>query len=211
VAEVEALASGLVRAGVEPDDVVMVQLPNVVELVALYFAAARIGAIVSPLPIQYRGHALRATMELVAPTAFVTTTRALGFDHLARGESLRAEVPSLRRVVALGDAPPAGVLPFAALAATPVDRAALDARSVSADDVHTICWTSGTEAEPKGVPRSHNQWLAIGRFTTDGYPLEPGATLLNPFPIVSMAGIGGMMVPWLQCGGTMVLHQPLSL
>ncbi|WP_155316204.1 AMP-binding protein [Desulfosarcina alkanivorans] len=28
--------------------------------------------------------------------------------------------------------------------------------AVSADDIFSICWTSGTEAVPKGCPLSHN-------------------------------------------------------
>jgi acyl-CoA synthetase (AMP-forming)/AMP-acid ligase II len=35
--------------------------------------------------------------------------------------------------------------------------------------------------------------------------------MLSPFPLVNMAAIGGMLVPWLLVGGTLVLHQPLDL
>jgi len=34
---------------------------------------------------------------------------------------------------------------------------------------------------------------------------------LTPFPLVNMSGIGGMLVPWLQTGGRLVMHQPMSL
>ncbi|MFM8944855.1 MAG: class I adenylate-forming enzyme family protein, partial [Actinomycetota bacterium] len=78
-------------------------------------------------------------------------------------------------------------------------------------DVVTICWTSGTEAEPKGVPRTHDLWTAIAYATTDAAKLRDGDVLLCPFPIVNMSGIGGMLVPWLQSAGTLVLHQPMAL
>ena len=81
----------------------------------------------------------------------------------------------------------------------------------SAADVFTICWTSGTEAEPKGVPRTNDLWTAIAYATTDAAKLRDGDVLLCPFPIVNMSGIGGMLVPWLQTGGTLVLHQPMAL
>ena len=42
-------------------------------------------------------------------------------------------------------------------------RAHMRAIDLSAHDVFTICWTSGTEARPKGVPRNHNEWLIVGR------------------------------------------------
>ena len=47
-AEIDRLAGALVKAGIGKDDVLLVQLPNISEFVALYFAAAKIGAIVSP-------------------------------------------------------------------------------------------------------------------------------------------------------------------
>jgi acyl-CoA synthetase (AMP-forming)/AMP-acid ligase II len=82
---------------------------------------------------------------------------------------------------------------------------------VSANDILTICWTSGTEAEPKAVPRSHNQWIWIGYGTVDGCELADQCHLLAPFPMVNMAGIGGMLVPWLQVCGKLVLHHPMNL
>ena len=49
---------------------------------------------------------------------------------------------------------------------------------------------------------------AIG---VDGCELDPGCHLLNPFPLVNMAAIGGMLVPWILTGGKLVLHHPLTL
>ena len=55
----DRLAKALLDAGVGRDDIVMVQLPNIVELVVVYLAGARIGAILTPLPVQFRTHELR--------------------------------------------------------------------------------------------------------------------------------------------------------
>ena len=44
---------------------------------------------------------------------------------------------------------------------------------VTADDIVTICWTSGTEAQPKGVPRSHNEWIIMGDGVVDAADLAP--------------------------------------
>jgi len=35
--------------------------------------------------------------------------------------------------------------------------------------------------------------------------------LLNPFPMVNMAGINGMFLPWLRVGGLLVQHHPFDL
>jgi acyl-CoA synthetase (AMP-forming)/AMP-acid ligase II len=197
-AAADALAAELARRGVGPGDVVMVQLPNVVELPLVYLAAARIGAIVSPLPVQYRQHELRHTMGLTEPKVVITTSNVSGFDHAAMVREVAPDVPVITVGVELDAilATPAGNLP--------------DPRT-TANDILTICWTSGTEAEPKGVPRSHNHWIAIGWGTTDGARLADGDVLLNPFPMVNMSGIGGMFVPWLQVAGTLVMHHPMAL
>jgi len=48
--------------------------------------------------------------------------------------------------------------------AAAVDRSGLEAFNSSfvpdQNDCVTICWTSGTESTPKGVPRTHYDWLA---------------------------------------------------
>jgi acyl-CoA synthetase (AMP-forming)/AMP-acid ligase II len=211
----DRLAQALLDAGVGRDDIVMVQLPNIVELVVVYLASARIGAILTPLPVQFRTHELRHAMGLTEPKAFITTSSFGGHDYVAMVQGLRSDFPSVERVFALGDELPAGVSSLGDILATATDASAVDAYAaahpVSANDVYTICWTSGTVAEPKGVPRSHNLWIAIAYATVDAAGLREGDTLLNPFPLVNMSAIGGMLVPWLLTRGKLVMHQPLDL
>lgn len=212
---VERLASGLLHLGLVKDDVIMVQLPNIAELLLVYLAAARLGLIVSPLPVQYRTHELRQTMSIVQPKAFLTTTNFGGFNYVEMVQHLQAEIPSLKTLIALGANLPSGVVALSDMLTRPADVAALNEyaalHSVDANEVFTICWTSGTEAEPKGVPRSHNHWISIAYATVDGAQIAHGDTLLNPFPMVNMSAIGGMLVPWLLTGGTLVMHHPLNL
>src|SRR5436309_3294678 len=82
------------------------------------------------------------------------------------------------------------------------DRAGLAAHladfSPDPNDCVTICWTSGTESTPKGVPRTHYDWMAMCTGTVEGPDLTADDVLLNPFPMVNMAGINGMFLPWLK-------------
>src|SRR5690606_26404209 len=48
----------LTAHGLRKDDALVVQLPNTVDLPAIYLACARLGIIVSPAPVQYREHEL---------------------------------------------------------------------------------------------------------------------------------------------------------
>ena len=215
---VDGYAASLAAAGLEKDDVVITQLPNIVEYVALYFAAMRLGIIVSPVPMQFRQREIGQMADLTDAKALFTIARFKGQPHLpelgelcaARGMVLWAlsddatqhELPKDMR--GFRPAPPGS----AARSALP-DR--ITAASVSADDIATICWTSGTEGTPKGVPRSHNHWLAISHAHFLGAKIAPGERLLNPFPLVNMAALGGCMMSWLHARGTLVLHHPLDL
>jgi acyl-CoA synthetase (AMP-forming)/AMP-acid ligase II len=121
-----------------------------------------------------------------------------------------AALGSVRLRLAAGPAPD-GWTSLEDLPDPDLEAVAAASAATDAGDVLTICWTSGTEAEPKGVPRSHDLWTAIAYATVDGAGLRAGDVLLTPFPLVNMSGIGGMLVPWLLTGGTLALHQPMSL
>jgi cyclohexanecarboxylate-CoA ligase len=77
--------------------------------------------------------------------------------------------------------------------------------------VLTICWTSGTESRPKGVPRDHNHWLLNARVVAEATGMVAGDVLLNPFPLVNIGSIGGLVMPWLLLGGRLILHHPFDL
>jgi acyl-coenzyme A synthetase/AMP-(fatty) acid ligase len=57
---VERLAATLLALGLRKDDVVVVQMANTHELLAVYLACARLGVIASPVVVQAREHELAA-------------------------------------------------------------------------------------------------------------------------------------------------------
>lgn len=212
----------LLEQEVRRDDVVVVQLPNCVEQFAVYLACARLGVVVTPVPAQYRDHELSQIVGKTRARAAVTFARIGkregGHAAAAMFQALQRSQPSLRRVLAWGDSVPAGCVDVGtAMAATPDARSlarlaeAERAAAVTANDVFTICWTSGTEAMPKGVPRSHNEWLVIAPSIIEAGRIRPQARLLNPFPLVNMAGISTSFATWLVLGGTVVQHHPFTL
>ncbi len=212
---VDRLATVLLEQGLGKDDIIAVQLPNIVELVMMYLAAGRIGAIVSPFPVQYREYEIQQLVTFVKAKAFITAARIGKHAHAEMVTQMREALPDLKLILAWGENLPAGVLSLDTLMVGEANTALLDEYAknnpVTANDLITICWTSGTEGHPKGVPRSHNDWLNPSYGTVDAAELEPGCHVLNPFPLVNMAGIGGMLVPWLLTGGKLVQHHPLSL
>lgn len=215
VTQVDNLAAALLAAGLHKDDVLMVQLPNTVEIVEVLLACARLGVICSPMPVQFRTHELRYVIPLLEPKAFVTCVEFDGHEHLEMILGLQPDFPGLSVLIAAGDDLPDGVVALDPLLLEPKDtaalRAELDVHPVNANDIFTVCWTSGTEADPKGVPRSHNHWIAPAWAPIDGARLPRGCTVLCPFPMVNLSGIGAMMTVWILTGGKMALHHPFNL
>ncbi len=211
-ARVERAAAALLMAGLRRDDVVCFQLPNTVDAVVLFLAAARLGLIVSPVVMQYRAHELGHIVAQAAPRAFVTVPHFQGHDHAAMIRRIADGTPAMIALVLGDNAVGAQNLRAMIAAADPAPVAAI----VAADpprggEVLTLCWTSGTEARPKGVPRDHNHWGLNGRILVWGGGLLAGDVLLNPFPLVNIASIGGLLMPWLEVAGTLVLHHPFDL
>ena len=73
--QVNRMAQVLLDEGVKPGDVVGVQLPNCVEIVIVFLAILRLGAIVSPFPVQYRSYELTNLSNVANVQLFVTSTR----------------------------------------------------------------------------------------------------------------------------------------
>ena len=207
------------------DDIVVVLLPNCVEQFVVYLACARLGVVVTPVPAQYREHELEHILSLTQAVAAVTFARIgkPGHEHPSAGMfgALREQHGALRTVMAWGEELPDGVVPIPSLHLAELDpvndaqqrrlaQAEKDA-AVSANDVFSICWTSGTEAAPKGVPRSHNEWLIVAPSIIEAAQIQPHARLLNPFPFVNMAGLSTALAGWLVLGGTVVQHHPFDL
>jgi 2,3-dihydroxybenzoate-AMP ligase len=99
------LALNLLELGLRPRDSVVVQLPNVIEFVLVHFALQKIGAMpVLALP-PHRFREIHCFAEIAQATAIFTPDRQRDFSYVDMVSRVRAEVPSLRHAIVLGDAP----------------------------------------------------------------------------------------------------------
>ena len=207
----EALCHALAQLGVGRGDVVATQLPNLVEGVLAFLACARMGAILSPVAMAYRGHELRQILPAVEPKVYLTVGEFHGCDHAAMLMELKREGVTSAEVVSLGATAPTGGHALDDLLAVAPTAPYPSPADLDAAEALTICWTSGTEAMPKGVPRHHDHWVVNGEALVEAAGLQIGDTILNPFPLINIAAIGGMVMTWLICQGRLVQHHPFDL
>lgn len=193
-----ACARELASRGVARGDRVIVQLPNTSELIVLYYALSKLGAIMSPTAVQYGTHELDHFRDELGPRAMITVGDLRGARLAEQG----------RRVL--------GAIPVWDVADDLDVYAGVDVDAAGdwADDANatlTLAWTSGTTGTPKGVPRSHNMWLAQGRLTSHAGGFTDGERFLSPFPMINMAALGGFLFPSALHNCTLVLHHPLDI
>lgn len=151
-ARVASVAAALQREGVRPGDRVAVLLHNQPEFVECYFAITGLGAIM--VPLNWRLHAAEhaALLADAEPVLMIAATA-----YAATFARLRADAPTLRRILVVGDAPgaPDDFASWSSAAASMPDNLGLSRASEAA-----ILYTSGTTSRPKGVVLTHGNYLA---------------------------------------------------
>ncbi|MEQ6376566.1 class I adenylate-forming enzyme family protein [Bacillaceae bacterium S4-13-56] len=199
---VDAVATGLIKRGLKPDDVVVVQLPNTWELAMLYLAISKAGGLISPVPLQWRSKELKYVCSITEAKFCITIEDFKGFKHGEMMREIMNEASYIQEVILLER--------LQELLNTPVDDSLLGQVKVDANDSFTLCWTSGTESDPKGCPLSHNNWIFQCRMEIEATDIQEGDVLFTAGPLINMASVGTTYIPWIMTGGTFVLHHPFD-
>jgi long-chain acyl-CoA synthetase len=142
-------AAGLREVGLEPGDVVALQLPNVPQFLTAYFGALKAGLVVLPL------NPLLMAPELEYHLGDSSARLLIGFEGMHAEASKACErlgIPLY--LVSFGAAAlPDDARPFSAL----MGAADGDVVPRSPDDTAVLIYTSGTTGKPKGAELTHFQ------------------------------------------------------
>ena len=200
---VEHVAHCLYVNGLRRNDKIILQMPNVVEIVLVYLAASRLGLIISPVAMEYGHHELKFIGDTIKPKAYIAFRE---FKNSEFGAVQGAIFDKSCKKLFFGIG---GVFENKNEELNDYLKYK-ESIKVNANDIMTICWTSGTTGRSKGVPRSHNHWLSSTLASEDAIKLKTGAVMLNPFPFINMAAIGGFLFYWLKVRGRLILHHPFD-
>jgi cyclohexanecarboxylate-CoA ligase len=188
------LAAGLERAGVRRGEAVAVQLPNTPEFVVTYLAICRLGALMCPLHMPYRAADIEVLLAHSRAVAFVGLSGGAEWSPATSCLEMRARLPRLRTVIALG-APVPGALSWQELAASePIDER--DVEMPVGSDPFVLLYTSGTTAAPKGVPHSYHTLLSNARLGAPEHRVTEQDIVLSAAPFTHLFGLYSLHVAW---------------
>jgi fatty-acyl-CoA synthase len=195
------LANALVALGVAKGDRVAILAQNGVEYVDAYFAAGKIGAILTPLNWRLAVGELAFILADCSPSVLIAGPEFSDIlcDLLAGS--------SIRYTLTLGgeqEIPGAGgTIPYRRLLEeTSPDPVQTD---VAPDDPYAIFYTSGTTGHPKGAVLPHRQviWNCIN--TVVGWGLTPDDIAPILTPMFHTGGLNIFLTPLVHIGGTTVV------
>jgi len=203
----DRLALNLLDAGLAPLDRVVVQLPNVVEFVFLYFALQKIGCIPIAALATHRFLEVSQFAKLSGASACVTPDRHGDFDFTDMVRRVRSETPSVKLGIVLGNAPP-GFLSLGDLISRETRRPTEDLRALKIDPADPAIFqlSGGTTGVPKLIPRTHNDYAYNSRLAVEVCAVGGDSVLLLALPIahnlpLACPGLQGYMLQ----GGKVVL------
>ncbi len=210
-AQAERLALWMQRAGLEPGDVVSIQLPGWAEFTLIYIACLKTGAVVNPIIAAYRGHELSHIIASCQPKLIFMPMEFRRFSYISLGKMLEETMPGNPRVVYVNrgvDA--AGLLSLSRVLDEVPGKVAVPKPDVNADDVAALLFTSGTEKSPKGVLLTHNNIISSIRAFAARLNLNSRDTIFMPSPLGHATGFHhGVTTPFI-LGGTSVLQDTFN-
>ena len=195
-----ALATGLLRSGLQPGQTVAIMLPTSPDYFFTYLGILRAGGIPVPIypparPSQLEDHVSRHTRILAnaQATLLISVSEAITVSRL-----LQARVPGLRAVRTPDELIAAG-------------RDHLHtAVAVTAEDVAFIQYTSGSTGQPKGVALTHANLLANIRAMATAIEASTDDVFVSWLPLYHDMGLIGAWLGSFTVGFRLVVMSPLA-
>ncbi len=197
---VNQLARGLARLGLQKGDRIGIVSVNRNQFIEAYFATAKLGGIFVPLNYRAKAEELAYMIDCAEIKLLFVDERYVDLVG-----SIRTEVPKLVHVVPLegeGEGSFESLIRGESIEEPPTD--------IADDDTTILLFTSGTTGKPKGVPLSHDAFVAYALENVE--PADPDVEERNVItvPLYHVAGIQAML-PAIYGGRTLIMMRQFEL
>jgi crotonobetaine/carnitine-CoA ligase len=195
-------AGALAALGVGRGDRVATLAPNRPEIIALFFAAARLGAWLVPVNPELRVEEARYIFEHAGVRGIACSREGL---PLAREASAHMSPAPWRILLE-----PAGADGLPALAELAARAAPLAENRGGAEDVCVLVYTSGTTGFPKGAMHSQRNVVLTGEAFVERMWLQPDDRLLAILPLFHLNALFYSVFGTIAAGASLVVVPKFS-
>jgi acyl-CoA synthetase (AMP-forming)/AMP-acid ligase II len=201
--EVNRVANGLLKMGVQQGDRIAFVLPNCGEFLFAVFAATRIGAVFVPLNPQYTAEEAEYVLRHSEASLCLTSP-----DLLPLVDAVRGHCADLKEVVVTGSASAPTAVSWDSFLSGAANRASNIA--VDPEDLASITYTSGTTDRPKGVMLSQYAYAFAPRMRAKGLGWNENDRVLCVLPLFHVNALCHTCLAMLSVGGSIVLTEKFS-
>jgi 2,3-dihydroxybenzoate-AMP ligase len=211
----DALALGLIDAGLEPGDPVIFQMGNELEAVIALYGVLKAGLIpVCSIP-NHRLHEVSHIATATGARGHIFQADYRTYDLAGLSAELADRCPDVAvRIVTRGESS-AGATSLDELTANADPdraRAVVDGiqQQVSPEGVALFQLSGGTTGVPKVIPHTHAMYLSIATRWSGNLGWDENTVAMHFLPVMHHAGLGTVLVPTHFVGGTVVLGRSVD-
>ncbi|WP_089941277.1 class I adenylate-forming enzyme family protein [Candidatus Entotheonella palauensis] len=179
------------------------QLPNLPEFVISHLALCLLGAVTQTVHMPYQGAELRFLLQHSQATAFIGLSAFKDVSPVTTVLGLTAEIESLNQVISVGSE----VAGTHALAELQTHAPLTTGPTLNGLDPFVLLYTSGTTANPKGVPVRYCQFLSNTRASATDLGVNASDVILSVAPFTHLYGLYTLHLAL--CSGTAMSLLPL--